>query len=154
MEQFFADMLDRLEDLHAHYFQYMDGLTTEQLDWSPGKEMNSLCVLAYHVTEAERYWIGVGIDDPTERDRAAEFEVSGYELDALKARFTQNMDYYQQAFVSLSVNQFEEVVTMRLFPERPIECTRGWALLHALDHTAEHLGHVGITCQLLDMQDD
>ena len=69
MEAIFADLLKRLEMLHAEYFQHLEGLSVEELDWSPGAEMNSLCVLAVHVTAAERFWIGIGIDDVPERDR-------------------------------------------------------------------------------------
>ena len=150
MQQFFADVYDRLENMHEYYFQYLDGLTTEQLDWSPGTDMNSLCVLAIHVTQAERYWIGVAAGDPIQRDRPAEFQASGYTVDDLKARFTSNMAYYKQAFESLSVDDFGEFVTIALNPEKPWDCTRSWAYLHAVDHTAEHLGHAGMTRQLLD----
>jgi len=150
MEQFFADMLDRIEDMHEYYVQYLDGLTTEQLDWIPGAEMNSLCVLAIHVTQAERYWVGLGAGDPIKRDRPAEFQASGHTLDDLQSRFASNRDYYKQAFESLTVNDFGEFVSVALNPDEPWNCTRSWAFLHALDHTAEHLGHVGMTRQLLD----
>lgn len=150
MEQFYTDMLARLDDLHGFYFQYMDGLTTAQLDWRPADDMNSLCVLAIHVTQAERYWIGLGIGDPIERNRAAEFEASGYTLDELKRRFTDNMAYYKLAFASATTATFDKQETVALFPDRTWETTRSWALLHALDHTAEHLGHAGMTRQLLD----
>lgn len=152
MQQFFADMLNRIEDLHRYYAQYLDGLTTEQLDWKPGDDMNSLGILAVHVTQSERYWIGVALDDVIQRDRPAEFEAHGYTVDALLQRFDNNRAYYATAFASADTNTFDEVVQSPLFPDRPFTCTRGWALLHALDHTAEHLGHVGITRQLLDAQ--
>jgi hypothetical protein len=151
VQQFFADIYDRFEDMHEHYFQYLDGLTTEQLDWSPGTDMNSLCVLAVHVTQAERYWVGVGAGDHIQRDRPAEFQASGYTVDDLKARFTSNQVYYKQTFESLSVDDFGEFVKVELNPEKPWNCTRGWAYLHALDHTAEHLGHAGMTRQLLNI---
>ena len=150
MEQLYADLLDRLADLHEDYFEYMDNLTTEQLDWSPGTDMNSLCVLAYHVTQAERYWIGLGIGDPIQRDRPAEFQAKGYTLSELKSFFEDNMSFYKQAFAPMTLSRLDETVTVDLFPENIWECTRGWALLHALDHTAEHLGHAGMTRQLLD----
>ena len=91
MQAFFADVIRRLEDLHADYRQYLGGLTSEQLDWTPGAEMNSLCVLAVHVTAAERFWIGIAIDDVIERDRPAEFRAAGYQLEALEARFDTNI---------------------------------------------------------------
>lgn len=150
MQPFFADLLNRLEDLHKHYHQYLGGLTTEQLDWSPGQDMNSLCVLAIHVTQAERYWIGLALDDPIQRDRASEFVAHGHTLDDLTSRFEHNLAYYRTAFETASTAPLNDRVTVALNPDRSWECTRNWALLHALDHTAEHLGHTGITRQLLD----
>ena len=38
MEPIFAEAISRLKWLHAEYLGYMDGLTTEELDWSPGPE--------------------------------------------------------------------------------------------------------------------
>lgn len=152
MEQFFTDLIDRLADMHEQYIDYMEGLSTGQLDWSPGEEMNSMCVLAVHVTQAERYWIGLGVGDPIKRDRPAEFQASGHTVDELKALFQKNMTYYKSIFPNLSVSNFDETVTVDLFPEDTWDCTRSWTLLHALDHTAEHLGHMGMTRQLLNSQ--
>ena len=98
MEPVFANVLKRLEEMHSDYIAYMDGLSTEELDWSPGADMNSLCVLAVHVTAAERFWIGIGINDVSERNRPAEFQASGYDLEALKARFSANIAFYREAF--------------------------------------------------------
>ncbi len=150
MEQFFVDMFSRIESLHEQYLKYINGLSPEQLDWVAGDDMNSLCVLAIHVTQAERYWVGLALGDPIDRDRPSEFTARGYSHDELGARFKENIDYYKTAFESATINTLDETVQVLLFPEKPWECTRGWALLHALDHTAEHLGHVGITRQLLD----
>lgn len=149
MHAIFAEVINRLEALHADYRQYLAGLSAEALDWSPGEEMNSLCVLAVHVTAAERFWIGIAIDDVPARDRPSEFRASGHTLEELLARFSANIDYYKLAFESLSVDQLGEQLSLE-FVDRKIECSRGYALLHALDHTAEHLGHAGMTRQLLD----
>ena len=151
MEGIFGDVLSRLEEMHQQYFDYMDGLSTEELDWSPGPEMNSLCVLGVHVTAAERFWIGLGINDVSKRDRPAEFRASGYELEALTARFAANIAFYREAFVWQDGARLAEVVDVSDFMDRPSQLvTRGYALLRGLDHTAEHLGHAGMTRQLLD----
>ena len=151
MEPIFADVINRLEAMHSMYFEHMDGLSSEDLDWSPGPEMNSLCVLAVHVTAAERFWVGAAIDAMSERDRPAEFLASGYELEALKERFASNVAFYREAFKTQLTSRLGEVVDVSLFRDRPPQqCSRGWALLHALDHTAEHLGHAGMTRQLFD----
>jgi len=151
MDPIFAAVISRLEAMHQEYFDYMDGLSTEELDWSPGPEMNSLCVLAVHVTAAERFWIGIGIDDVSERNRPAEFLAAGYELETLKAGFAANIAFYKEAFKALDASRLAEVVDVSHFMARPSQrVTRGYALLRGLDHTAEHLGHAGITRQLLD----
>lgn len=151
MDPLFAGVIRRLAEMHQQYFVYMDGLSVEELDWRPGADMNSLCVLAVHVTAAERFWIGLGIDDVSERDRPAEFLASGYELDALKARFDANRAFFQTAFQRQEPGRLAEVVDVSDFMDRPSQMvTRGYALLRGLDHTAEHLGHAGMTRQLLD----
>jgi len=151
MEPIFADVLSRLEALHQDYYAYMEGLSSEELDWSPGADMNSLCVLAVHVTAAERFWIGIGIDEISKRDRPAEFQASGYELETLKARFAANIAFYREAFKRQTLSGLEGTVDVSHFMDRPSqEVTRGYALLRGLDHTAEHVGHAGMTRQLLD----
>ena len=151
MEPIFAAVLSRLENMHQEYIEYMDGLSTEELNWSPGPEMNSLCVLAVHVTAAERFWIGLGIDDVSERDRPAEFRAAGYELEALQARFAANRDFFREAFAGQDGSRLAEMVDVGDYMDRPSQLvTRGYALLRGLDHTAEHMGHAGMTRQLLD----
>lgn len=151
MVPIFAGALRRLEEMHLEYFEYMNGLSTEELDWSPGPEMNSLCVLGVHVTAAERFWIGLGIDDVIERDRPAEFDASGFEMETLKARFTANLAFYGDAFEGQDGQRLAEVIDVSHFMKRPSQLvSRGYALLRGIDHTAEHLGHAGMTRQLLD----
>lgn len=151
MEPIFADVIQRLETMHAEYFQYMGGLTIEELDWAPGPAMNSLCVLAVHVTAAERFWVGAVVDDNITRDRPAEFSAAGYELPALKALFSANIAFCRGAFESAQSSRLGEVVDVSRYRHwPPQQFTRGWALMQCVAHTAEHLGHAGMTRQLLD----
>ena len=151
MEPIFGAVLSRLEEMHQEYLAYMDGLSTAELDWSPGVEMNSLCVLGVHVTAAERFWIGLGIDDVSPRDRPAEFKASGYNLKSLRARFEANTAFYRSAFEGRDLSRLAEIVDVSDYMDRPSQMvSRGYALIRGLDHTAEHLGHAGMTRQLLD----
>ena len=151
MEQTFAAALEHLEWLHTEYLGYLEGLTTEELDWSPGPEMNSLCVLVVHVTAAERFWFGAVVDDMITRDRPAEFSASGYALGQLVELFEANVAFCRENFPSQSKSRLGEIVDVsrhRHWP--PQQFTRGWSLMRGLTHTAEHLGHAGMTRQLLD----
>ncbi len=154
MEPICAQVIERLQTLHSQYLRYMAGLTTAELDWSPGREMNSLCVLAVHVTEAERFWIGAAVDKPFTRDRPAEFSATGYQLSQLQLRFASSIDFCQTELASFTASQLEEVVDVSAFRHwPPQQFSRGWALLQAVAHTAEHLGHAGMTRQLLDRRE-
>ena len=76
MQPVFSDYMTLLEQRHHEILQALGGLPPAALDWTPGPEMNSISVLIFHLTGAERYWIGdVAAQDPRERDREAEFRV-------------------------------------------------------------------------------
>ncbi len=151
MEPIFAEAISRLEWLHNEYLQCMDGLTSEELDWSPGPDMNSLCVLAVHVTAAERFWFGAVVDDMVTRNRPAEFSASGYTLEQLIARFAANVAFCKAAFPAQSASSLGEIVDVSRYRHwPPQQFSRLWSLLRGLDHTAEHLGHAGMTRQLLE----
>jgi uncharacterized damage-inducible protein DinB len=117
------------------------------LDWSPGNDMNSLSTLVAHVAGAERYWIGdvvMGEDSGRVRDR--EFETAGATADELSNRLDDSLEYIEGAFERLSPAQLAEERTL---PELDRTYTVAWSIGHALQHTAQHLGHMQITRQLL-----
>ena len=47
--QFFADYLERLEDLQRRLHHEVEDLPVEAMDWSPGVKMNSVAVLLAHI---------------------------------------------------------------------------------------------------------
>lgn len=151
MEPIFAEAIARLERLHQEYLGYMAGLSVADLDWTPGPDMNSLCVLAVHVAESERFWAGAVVDDLFTRDRPAEFRASGYTVAQLQARFAANIAFCRARFPRMSAASLAEVVDVSAYRHwAPQQFTRGWALLQAVAHSAEHVGHAGMTRQLLE----
>lgn len=151
MEPIFAEAISRLEWLHTEYLQAMDSLTIAELDWSPGPQMNSLCILAVHVTAAERFWFGAVVGDMITRDRPAEFKAAGYTLEQLVERFAANVAFCKATFPAQSASRLGEIVDVSRYRHwPPQQFSRGWSLLRGLDHTAEHLGHAAMTRQLLD----
>ena len=146
MEPFFEDYLERLQKLNADFVATFEDLPAEALDWVPGAEMNSFCVLVVHTTGASRFWIGdVGLGEPSNRNRVAEFEAKGLSLSELKARFAAVEDNTRDGLERLTLPDLG-VLSTTVFNGRPL--TVGWALLHALEHTGLHLGHAQITRQL------
>ncbi len=150
MEQFFLDFEERLTTLHADLHNILNQLSNEALDWTPGVEMNSIAVLITHLTAAERYWIGdVAMGESSGRIRSTEFEVHNLTTADLKTRLSQSMAYIQSALPKLRLADLaSEQKSAR--HEQPF--TVGWCLLHALEHTAVHTGHIQLAQQLWEQR--
>lgn len=150
MQPFFESYLDILKTCHNDFHKALDGLPPEALDWVPGPEMNSISVLVYHLTGAERYWIGdVALGEPSNRDRSAEFKVREVGMDALRQRLDDTLSYASAALEKLTLQDLEAT---RTSPRDGRTFTVAWALLHALDHSNQHLGHVQIMRQLWEQR--
>ena len=150
MLELFAAYLDRLETLHTDMNSAIAGLPVEALNWSPGPEMNSLAVLAAHTAGAERYWIGdVVARGDSHRDRAAEFRAQAARAAALIDRLDAALAHSRGVLEQLHLATLDE---KRLAPRGGEEVTVAWALAHALEHTAVHLGHAQIMRQLWEQR--
>jgi uncharacterized damage-inducible protein DinB len=150
MQPFFQDYSHRLQELHDDTVRAIEGLPQKALDWVPGPGMNSLCVLVVHVTGAERYWIGdvVGCD-PSGRDREAEFRAQGLDAATLKKRLDDCLVHFRGVLEKLTT---EDLEMSRVSPRDGRKFTVAWSLAHALAHTAAHVGHMQVTRQLWDQQ--
>ena len=149
MATFFNDLYDRFHELHADLIKTVDGLPPESLDWVAGKEMSSINILVVHLTGAERYLMGVVLDEPPERDRESEFKVHGLSVDELKKLLTEADEYLNQGLKRLSL---QDLASVHLSPHSKKTVTANWAILHALEHTATHLGHAQLTRQLWEQR--
>ena len=150
MLKFFADYLDHLERCHNDILKALEGLSPAALDWNPGPQMNSISVLLFHLTGAERFWIGdIALQDPSNRDREAEFKVVNVDLDTHNKRLDDNLHYARTAFDKLSLQDLE---TLRFTPRDGNQYTVAWALLQALEHSHTHLGQIQLTRQLWEQR--
>ena len=146
MIPFFQVLLDLFREQHATVERVIAELPPEALDWNPGKEMNSVTVLVVHMTGAERFLVGdMLMERHLGRDRAAEFRASGWGAQALIERLHENDKFLGEAFESL---RLEELETPRTHPASGKTLSAGWAVLHALEHTAEHCGHIELVRQM------
>jgi uncharacterized damage-inducible protein DinB len=144
----FEAYFERLEALHGGVKQALDGLPAEALDWVPGPDMNSLCVLVMHLAGAERYWIGdVAGEDLSGRVRDDEFRAAGLDGDALVRRLDEVLAHSRGVLERLSAADLD---AEHISPRDGRTFTVAWALWHALEHTALHLGHAQIVRQLWD----
>lgn len=143
MIQFFADYLDNLAELHTEIMKAIRYLPPEAMDWVPFPGGNSLSVLVVHTAGAEKFWLGdVVANEPTGRDRPAEFKAKGLGIHELEAKLNESL-----GFAELVLGKFEldDLQATRINPRNDQEVTLAWALGHTLRHTALHLGHIQVT---------
>lgn len=146
------EFVERLNALHADAAAALDVLPQAALDWSPGPEMNSLSVLAAHIEGSERYWIGhVAGQEPSDRDRDAEFRTQGISAAALAESLDEVLADSRRVLERLSPADLGEKRQSARHPDR--EYTSAWAILHSLEHTAMHVGHMQIVRQLWDQRE-
>ena len=140
MLKIIEDYFERLEELRADIHAVVDGLPPEAIDWSPGPPVNALAVLLAHVAGSLRYWVGdVAGREPSGRDREAEFRTQGVDAAQLTARLDQAFGAARQVLERLDA---ADLGATRVPPRGGNEVSVMWALLHALEHTATHLGHM------------
>ena len=142
--------LQRLEDLRGQIENLITGVAPDQLNWRPieaamEQQINSLAVLVAHTCGAEHFWIGevIGGKTPT-RNRQIEFKTQTNSHTELFHLLHQTSIETREILLALppdALNSNREVEAR----EVPVR----WALLHVVDHTALHLGHMQMTYQLL-----
>jgi uncharacterized damage-inducible protein DinB len=146
MQKFYEALFDQLQARHREILKHLDELPPEAYDWKPTPEMNSIAVLIFHATGGERYWIGdVVKGEDSHRDRDAEFQVSGLSREILKQRVNDLEAYEKSVLEGMRVEQLDEE---RLSPRHEKKYSVAWGLMHALEHTAEHVGHIQLMSDL------
>ena len=138
--------LQRIEDLRGQARDLIADLPGEALNWRPieNEATNSLAVLATHIAGAEHFWIAevVGGRPPT-RDRDAEFATQASDASQLVRLLEDTRAETRGVFATLTEADLDSTrqAKGRTIPVR-------WCILHVIDHTALHLGHIQLTYQL------
>jgi hypothetical protein len=145
--------LERINDVRGQMRALLESLSAhdlpEVLNWRPiegddDHATNSLGVLAVHTAGAEHFWIGEVIGGmPPTRDRDAEFRSEILDvreivkqLDVVGVETRNVMEWLTPA--NLEETRFARG---KVIPVR-------WIILHIIDHSALHLGHMQLTYQL------
>jgi len=145
----FDELYERFRRQHADIAQAVEGLPLEALDWVPGAEMNSINVLVAHSLGAERRLIGgVALGEPSNEGREEEFTTRGLSADEVKRRLASADEFLRNALPRISVSDLDVIRTTHHNEQRSV----AWTLLHALEHTGQHLGHIQITRQLWEQK--
>jgi uncharacterized damage-inducible protein DinB len=124
----------------------LEDLDDDQLRWRPAPTANSLGVIVYHLALAERLWIRA-IYAGEEMDmtwRRHMFELpDGWSVDDAIAFYRA-----ETAAVDAVLDAAESFDLPSRGDLRPT--TLRWAVVHVIEETARHVGHMDITRELLD----
>ena len=135
----------------------VSGLTAEALNWRPaGEDTNPIAVLAVHAMHSTRSWLSVALGASLpERDRDAEFLTVAAGADELLAIVDR---LAADCRTLLATDDPFEPGEMRVSHLRAslgkAEVVSGaWAMLHAVEHLREHMGHAQLTRQLWERRE-
>ena len=147
MSATFQAFLDAVHSkMHANHDAFREtitGLSVDALNWKPVADGNSICVLASHALDAERFLLTTAIDLEVDRDREAHFRVSTTGSDDLLALIDRAEAENDGYLARLSEADLAREVA------RPGRTHTGaWWVLQAVEHSREHVGHAQLTRQL------
>ncbi|MGO8948598.1 MAG: DinB family protein, partial [Ktedonobacterales bacterium] len=142
-----------LDNIGRDVLAQLKGLSHEDLNRPLTlPETNTLFALATHLVGAAEFWVLVlagGRSIP--RDRPAEFRASG-SLSDLTARYESWIAGVHEVLDALAPEKMEQRIDLSRYRSSPSpsqEVSVREALLHAVEHSALHLGQIQITRQLL-----
>lgn len=139
-------LIDELAWLNGRLRNAIAGMTSADLDRTLGPDTNSIAVLVAHVTGSELGWLHRAAGQTYARDREAEFRTRGMSAADL------------ERMIDVAAKAAPELI--RAAVAGGLETVRGkhdgrdvpaiFSILHAINHLAEHVGHVELTRQVIE----
>lgn len=144
-----ADERDMLVGFLDHYRETVvrktEGLSEEEARWVPTETANPVVGIVYHLGWVETYWLrGVFLGEDTGRKRDDEFRP------APEITLERAVSHYREACARSNeiVRAAGSLDDLAEAAGRPLSLR--WILLHLLEETARHAGHLDITRELVD----
>jgi hypothetical protein len=154
----FGMALERhLTTLVDDIFATVEGVPASDFNtWKPaaatedGHEMNTFAALLIHTVSAGEFMTlhAVG-DEPSNRVREGEFEATG-DLAEIRARYERWLHGVRAMLEGLTYEDLGRETSEPRYQERDWKVAD--VLLHALDHTALHVGHLQVQRQLWEVE--
>jgi hypothetical protein len=125
--------------------------TLEALEWRPaGEDTNPMVVLVVHAMHSTRWWLSVATGAPMPvRDRPSEFRATVADPAELRS-LVDGIGGECRALLERA-DAFEPGASWTSPTDGDV-VTRGWALLHALEHLREHVAQALLTRQLWEQR--
>ncbi len=142
------DLWERLDKTRALVLELLENASEEDFAFVPPGFNNPASVIARHLAGAENFWIGqVAGGHDVHRDRNSEFSKPGWSRAWVLEALSKSRDLSERVFKEMDPAKLDEEVSATLAfkpPHAPEHLTRRWAILHALEHEAYHLGQLSI----------
>lgn len=139
-------LLAFLDQYRESVVRKTEGLTEEQARWVPAETANPVAGIVYHLGWVETWWFReVFLGEETGRKRSDEF------LPAPEITLERAVDHYRRAWArSNEIVRAAGSLDDRAKLPRLDSLSLRWILLHLLEETARHAGHLDITRELID----
>jgi uncharacterized damage-inducible protein DinB len=124
----------------------LEGLSADQLRWRPAPTANSLGVIVVHLGYAERLWLrAIWAGEPMDMGwRAHMFELpDGWGVEDVVRFYRAETARADAVLNGATTFDLPSAGDLR-------STTLRWAVLHLIEETARHVGHMDITRELLD----
>ncbi len=146
MDSKIEPFFELIEDLIERIDGAFSDLPVEALDWVPDPALNPITVLIVHSMGSLTYWVGAMIGGQSAaRDRSSEFDAKGLSKKELHLLLENALALVKRILSDLDMARLDEKVYS---PVHNGEFTIAFALAHAVEHTALHLGHIEIMREL------
>lgn len=145
---------DELRRQLARLCDTIEPLTGAQLNWRPdAPNANSLFAIVAHVLGNMEAWVlGIACEQPIRRDRPGEFASSGPSAAPLLTRAKELAGRFDTALGALPPDGLDHMrkPSQEHWGESEAQpITVRWALLHTIEHAAQHYGQAQLTNDLL-----
>jgi hypothetical protein len=153
MDPIVAAVREMLDECCADMRIAVNGLDPAILEKQPAEDASSLAVLVRHADTSTRYLLGLAAAGRGDRDRyrgevrPASFENVASTDEALIGIIDALEEDARRLIASVPLDLLGEHVVFESSSEQGP--TRAWALLHAIEHFREHVGHAQLTRQVL-----
>lgn len=139
-----------LTKLVADAMEQLDGVPERDLnEWKPAlglQDINTFYALTTHLVGAGEYWVlHASAGQPTNRNRPSEFVATGKVAD-LYARLDTWVAGTRAYLATLTDDDLARVFERG--GNDPVRKSVAECLIHAVEHTAEHVGHLQIQRQI------
>ncbi|MDR7481602.1 MAG: DinB family protein [Armatimonadota bacterium] len=149
MDPLIASHWKILDDLHRQIVDVVAPLSDDALNRSVPGLRNTAGILLRHIAGSERYWIGEIVGGrPAHRRRASEFAHDRIDGAAVLAELVRVRALTREVLEELRApDLLAEVAVER--SAGPTTETKAYAVLHAVQHAAFHLGQLRYLVRLL-----